>query len=942
MPLRKPLTPPCDFKFLLCLCLAGLILSQCSQAQGVISTVAGGPAPSENVKATLARLDGLRSLAVDTRGNAYIADGPHIRRVDAATGIIATVAGNGQQTPLTDGIATQVALGSPNYLKFDSKGKLLFVSDGRIMKLDPQTGLVATIACQATSSTEPFNNISSFAPDAAGNFFLADQYTGKIYRVDGQSGVVAIFAGTGGGNSTGKPGGEGGPASQASLGGPYILAVDASGNIFVAEQNWLRRIDGKTGIITTLMPFTANRAYGSGTGDGGPYSKAVLGNASALTTDSAGNLYIADGPRVRKITFSTGIIQTVAGSGQSLYASDGVPALQANLNFLYAIVIDNSGNLWLADQANSRVFEISAFSGLIHTVAGRAPNGDGGPALGASLTNASGIAVSPAGDLYIDASGMRRVDHVTGLISTFAQAQELYGSQFTFDVAGNIYFATKTAIERIDGTSGKITTVAGLYYQGFSGDGGPATSAAMSPSAVAVDSSGNLYIADSFNYRIRRVDAKTGIINTVAGNGGTQAYNGQPGKATQSAIGSPTSIAVQPDGNVYWTNTYQVLKLDPVGNLSLVAGNGGCYYAGDGGAAVLASLCYPQGIAFDGGGNMFIGDGGCSCVRSVAAGTGVIQTVAGTGLAGVSADGIPATRAALNYAGLAFAAGTLYILDESRENNVNPSIRAVYPPVPPSLPQPPKITEIRDAISFSTAFSPGALISIMGNYLSSTPGPASGQIGQDGRVTKTLAGDQVTVQGIAAPLLYTSPAQINAVIPYATVVGTAPVQVATSSGTDTYSDVGLSQTSLAFFSNLVFNPDGSLNSKTNPALKGATLVLYGTGIGQTNPPSVDGAIIQGPSFPQPVNKFTAVLRGSTNLSADIFYLGPLPGFVAGAVQANIHIPDTADPGASSLTILSNGSRLDRRRPSTCCPTRPRSPASALHRRFLKSSARGSP
>ena len=248
---------PNSFLFL---SLAGVILPLCTQAQGVISTVAGGPAPVENVNATLARLDGLRSLAVDAQGNAYIADGPHIRRVDAATGLIETVAGNGQQTPLTDGIATQVALSGPFDLQFDSKGKLLFIDEPRLMKFDPQTGLVATMTGQANSPAEPFNGISGFAPDAAGNVFLADQSTSKIYRIDGQSGAVTIFAGSGGGNFTGTPGGEGGPATQASLGGPYLLTVDAFGNVFFAEGSWLRRIDGKSGIVTTLMPFTVNNA----------------------------------------------------------------------------------------------------------------------------------------------------------------------------------------------------------------------------------------------------------------------------------------------------------------------------------------------------------------------------------------------------------------------------------------------------------------------------------------------------------------------------------------------------------------------------------------------------------------------------------------------------------------------------------------------------------
>lgn len=292
------------------------------------------------------------------------------------------------------------------------------------------------------------------------------------------------------------------------------------------------------------------------------------------------------------------------------------------------------------------------------------------------------------------------------------------------------------------------------------------------------------------------------------------------------------------------------------------------------------------------------------------AGTGIIQTVAGTGKRGTSPDGIPATQASLNVvAGIAFGSGTLYILDRSFDQSTA-SVRAVYPPVPPSLPQPPKILEVTDAINFGNAFSPGGLISIMGNYLGPAS-PASGQIGADGRFTKSLAGDQVTVQGIPAPLLYVSAGQINAVIPYAAALGKAQVGVSTAWGVDTLSDnpsggstlpITLTPTSLSFFPNLVFNPDGSLNSKTNPAPKGATLMMYGTGIGVTTPVSSDGAIVSGPVLPQPVNKFSATVQGSSQLNADLLYLGPLPGFVAGAAQANIRMPDGADPGTSNLII----------------------------------------
>ena len=162
------------------------------------------------------------------------------------------------------------------------------------------------------------------------------------------------------------------------------------------------------------------------------------------------------------------------------------------------------------------------------------------------------------------------------------------------------------------------------------------------------------------------------------------------------------------------------------------------------------------------------------------------------------------------------------------------------------MPQPPKITRMANAIDYLPTFSPGAIVSLIGNYLAQ-PTPASQQVGQDGRVTTALAGDSVTFNGTPAPLLYVSAAQINTIVPFATKIGSDAVQVQTAAGTDNTS-IGVTPASPAVFAGLVFNPDGSLNSITNPAPKGATLVLYGTGMGQTNPPLADGTFVQGPIF----------------------------------------------------------------------------------------------
>ena len=199
------------------------------------------------------------------------------------------------------------------------------------------------------------------------------------------------------------------------------------------------------------------------------------------------------------------------------------------------------------------------------------------------------------------------------------------------------------------------------------------------------------------------------------------------------------------------------------GNLSIAAGEGGgCVYAGDGGSALMAPMCAPYALAFDPAGDLFVTDGSCSCVRRLEAQSGILQTVAGTGVAGIGSDGIPATQSPLTPGAITIAGGSLYLVDALSASTSR--IRAVTPPVPPALPQPPAITRILDAVNYQFDFSPGAIVTLYGNYLG-PQAPLTGQIGTNGLLTSSLAGDQVTFNNIPAPLLYVSAGQINAVMP---------------------------------------------------------------------------------------------------------------------------------------------------------------------------------
>ncbi len=332
-----------------------------------------------------------------------------------------------------------------------------------------------------------------------------------------------------------------------------------------------------------------------------------------------------------------GYINTIAGNGTYGYSGDGGAATSAKLAYPEFVAVDSAGDVIIPDTWNNRIREVSASTGIISTIIGngiRGYSGDGGSAINAELYEPTGIVLDSSGNIYFAEGGNQRVRKVT--IST-----------------------------------GVITTIAGNGTAGYSGDGGLATNAELNyPSGIAIDSAGNVYIADQSNNRIRKVTASTGIISTIAGNG-TAGYSGDGGLATSAELNDPDDVALDRAGNIYLADSgNNLLRMIAAssGVITTVAGTGAVSYNGDGIPATSANVPEPLGIALDPFGNLYISDGSLR-VRKVTVSTGMISTVAGNGTQGFSGDGGPATSAELDWPGgvRLDTSRNLYIVDGSND-----------------------------------------------------------------------------------------------------------------------------------------------------------------------------------------------------------------------------------------------------------------------------------
>ena len=658
--------------------------------------------------ATAAILNQPHGVAVDGDGNVYIADTLNncVRKVDAVSGTISTFAGTGEFDYNEDGgPATEARLAHPFGIEVDGKGNL-YIADSRnnrVRKVDAASGTISTIAGAGNwgysgdggPATEAIlNEPHGVAIDGDGNVYIADTDNHRIHKVDAASGTISTTAGTGEEGYSG----DGGAATQAQLSFPSGVTVDGAGNFYIADSgnNRIRKVSAFTGTISTIAG-TGNQGYSR---DGGPATQAELNGPHSIALDATGNLYIGDywNNRVRKVEAATGTISTIAGTGERGYSGDGGPATKAQLAKVSGVAVDGEGNVYIADTGNHRIRKVDAATGTISTLAGSANVGDGGPATSSRLVQSRSVAVDGTGHVYIAdiwSHSIRRVDAFTGTISTIAgtgnrgysgddgpanEAQLSEPEAVAVDGSGDLYIADSAnqRIRRVDATTGTISTIAGMGDWDYGGDGGPATQAHLRhPRGVAVDGDGNVYIADTDNNRIRKVDAATGTISTIAGTG-DWGYSGDGGPATQAQLGTPQGVVVDGDGNIYIADifNYRIRKVEAAtGTISTIAGTGEQGGGGDGGPASEAQFSEPHGVALDGDGHLYIADSSNHRIRRVDAFTGTISTIAGSWW-GYGGDGGPATQAQLRWIpSLAVGGdGNVYVVDDE-----NRRIRVMQP-----------------------------------------------------------------------------------------------------------------------------------------------------------------------------------------------------------------------------------------------------------------------
>jgi uncharacterized protein (TIGR03437 family) len=825
-------------------------------AKGVISTVAGTGTPGfsgDGGAATAAQLNLPYGLAADAAGYLYIADlgNSRVRRV-APDGAISTVAGNGSKGSAAEGVtATQAPLLTPRNVAVDSVGNL-YISEfeGHRVRRVSLDGKMSTVAGDGVAGLGGDNGLATVAQlsypaglavDSAGAVYVADSGNGRIRKILPSGSITTVLGAT----------------AATALETPTAVAVDSAGTLFVVDSAVVVRSRTASG---AWINYAGTGVAGFG-GDGGPATAARLTSPRDVAA-SGGAVYIADGTRVRYVDAS-GIIRTLAGDGYMHAIGDGGLATSAVLFDPNAVALDASANLFIADAGTERVRRVSG-AGIMNTLAGTGVAGFGSEPVLAStapLDNPSGVARDPAGGVIIADSTNNRIREV--------------------------------------GLDGRIRTIVGNGSAGLAPEGAPPLQAPLgAPRGICVDTTGDIYIVDTANHRVL-LAAPGANLRTAAGNG-VPGDVGDSGLARLAELNLPTACALDSSGNLYIADTgsHRIRKMRSDGTIVTIAGVGAAGFGGDGGLATAARLSSPQGVAADSNGDVFIADTGNNRIRQITP-DGIIQTIAGQGAPSFSGDGGPAVSAALNApAGLVLdGSGDLYLADSG-----NNRVRRLVPEgviAPAIMAQPAAAAVVNAASMLAGPVAPGEIVSIFGTGLGPDAG-AIGAYGAGGLLSTALGGVEVRFAGVSAPLFYVQAGQINAQVPYETASGAAQVEVYYRAELVGEADVQVAAASPAIFPVLV-NQDGWINCPSAPAARGEIVVFYATGEGLTATGDVTGQPAA-PPYAQPRLPVTVTVGG---VNAETLYAGSAPGFV-GVMQVNIRVPGGVAPGQAAVQLSVGG------------------------------------
>lgn len=1010
---------------------------------GYVTTVAGmGQYTGYYRPATRATIDQV-GVAFDQQGNTYFTEPPfnRISRIDP-NGILGPFAGAGfVADPGADagdgGPATKGLISFPTGVATDAAGNVYIADQGfRVRRVDAQTGIITTIAGDGTegfsgdggpATKAHLHNATRLVLDRQGSvlFLDFDHHTGTArVRKIAVDGTISTLAGV-------EPrgfSGDNGPAVNAQLdfqiGDFGGIAVDSHDNIYIADTNnsRIRRIDSATGIIRTVAG-----PGGAVPGDG------CLCQTLGITVDAQDNVYFGytpgQGVRIAKMN-PAGMIIAVYGTGEG-FSEDGTPIANLQLGAMISdMVMDPAGNLVYSDRSYRRLRRLNFGTGKLETVAGIGPHplGETGPAVAAGLNNGnSGLAFLPNGNLLLGDGGnfiLRQMDP-DGDISTVAgSGTALWNTPdvgpalqalvtavaVATDAAGRYYLSDVENIFRVD-PDGTMYRIVGVAHQcGLSGDGGPAPQAQLcQPFDVTLDGAGNLFIADTNNNRVRRVDARTNIITTVAGGGGpvngyelygNGSFCGDGGPATEACLNTPYGVAVDSKGELYIADRYNnrirkvdthgiittfaqlgatkmvfdgadnlytsdqlgVVQISPGGEMTRVMGTStnAPGFSGDGGPALQALAriqSQAAGIAINADGDLFFVDSSNFRVRAIRYGALLAPSGAQFRAAGGALQAAPlaATFSALldvlvlNSAGqpaagvrvefsapatgpsCAFSNGTNFLaVVTDRSGHATATCKANLQPgsyvvtatplnaqasVPFTLTNSaPSLTSqsvVNAATRSGGPVAPGEFVIVSGNAIGPAQ-PVAMKLTPAGLLSTSLGNAQVLFDGQPAPLLYASANQIYAIVPYA-VSGRVSTQlqveyrgVLSAAVTVSVADAApgiFTSSSTGSGQAVVLNQDGRPNSAAHPASGNSTIQIFATGAGVTDPASVDGQ--QDPAvLPKPVLPVRVSIGGQ---DAEVVSAAAVRGEAAGMLQVSVRVPSTVRSSPAAPLQISLGS-----------------------------------